>query len=358
MAGGGKAERQILEGFRIKGGNRFNVGYENNWLAPGVMVSRNETVIAHCNITGGFLLDYGMWNYAESVGIYLDPSVVSAKIADCTIAGGLVHGLLATVASTGVNVNCPTGQVRMLRNHISTAFVNSELDETGVNGVRIQAGEATLSQNHIVAGPLPTDNLAYGLLHPAAVYVDSAASLTAINNLFVTHPLEIATGVWARGPVVLVGNTFVTDGTWTSRGVYLGGDYGLLVNNIFHIGNADDSIGISVSGGTSVTLIANDFYIKNLIKKFVEVDPIPVLNLNMLNQCNWPGCQQAQGNIGEDPGFVGLSDYHLAPGSPCIDRGADASVWFDEPEIYIDFDGDARPQGEGWDIGFDEVLAR
>jgi hypothetical protein len=35
-------------------------------------------------------------------------------------------------------------------------------------------------------------------------------------------------------------------------------------------------------------------------------------------------------------------------GSPMIDAGGS------EPSIVIDFFGDARPQGSGWDIGADE----
>ena len=60
-------------------------------------------------------------------------------------------------------------------------------------------------------------------------------------------------------------------------------------------------------------------------------------------QGGWPG----QGNIGADPLFLGVSDYHIAMGSPCIDTGTDAGV-------YTDIDGDARPQGSGFDMGSDE----
>jgi hypothetical protein len=57
---------------------------------------------------------------------------------------------------------------------------------------------------------------------------------------------------------------------------------------------------------------------------------------------NW-----GSGNVDADPLFVGNSDYHLTPGSPCIDTGTDAGV-------YDDIDGDIRPQGAQFDIGADE----
>jgi len=50
-----------------------------------------------------------------------------------------------------------------------------------------------------------------------------------------------------------------------------------------------------------------------------------------------------------DPKFLNAAsdDYHLGPGSAAIDAGANAGV-------TTDFDGEARPQGSGFDIGFDE----
>jgi len=62
-------------------------------------------------------------------------------------------------------------------------------------------------------------------------------------------------------------------------------------------------------------------------------------------QDGYPGT----GNIDLDPLFVspGENDYHLLWNSPCIDAGTDAGV-------YIDYDGDPRPMGAGFDMGYDE----
>ena len=54
-----------------------------------------------------------------------------------------------------------------------------------------------------------------------------------------------------------------------------------------------------------------------------------------------------------DPRFVdpAAGDYHLTPLSAARDAGANAGV-------AVDFEGDARPIGGGFDIGYDESRAR
>jgi parallel beta-helix repeat protein len=54
------------------------------------------------------------------------------------------------------------------------------------------------------------------------------------------------------------------------------------------------------------------------------------------------------GNIDEDPLFEGGGDYHISLASPCVDAGTDVA-------IYVDIDGDIRPQDAGYEIGSDEV---
>ncbi len=58
------------------------------------------------------------------------------------------------------------------------------------------------------------------------------------------------------------------------------------------------------------------------------------------------------GNISGDPQFVNLAlgDLQLQAGSPCIDAGAPAA-------LSVDFDGNARPQGAGFDMGAYETAA-
>ena len=74
-------------------------------------------------------------------------------------------------------------------------------------------------------------------------------------------------------------------------------------------------------------------------------------NLFLGNGVNLTGTVTSGGNdlIGVDPQFVDPlnDDYHLRFSSPAIDNGVNAG-------IAVDFDGQPRPIGPGFDIGFDE----
>lgn len=61
------------------------------------------------------------------------------------------------------------------------------------------------------------------------------------------------------------------------------------------------------------------------------------------------GCDAGCGNFNADPQFVDLNagNLHLRPTSPARDRALSGPA--------VDFEGDARPSGSGWDLGYDEV---
>jgi len=62
---------------------------------------------------------------------------------------------------------------------------------------------------------------------------------------------------------------------------------------------------------------------------------------------SWPG----EGNISQDPLFVGDGDYHLLPSSPYVDAGTNVG-------ISMDIEGNGRPQRQGFDIGAYEYVTQ
>ncbi|HEV8323402.1 MAG TPA: choice-of-anchor Q domain-containing protein [Myxococcota bacterium] len=59
----------------------------------------------------------------------------------------------------------------------------------------------------------------------------------------------------------------------------------------------------------------------------------------------------ASANISADPVFTdeAAGDFHLTTGSPCVDAAGSAGA------PSVDFEGDPRPAGAGFDIGPDEL---
>lgn len=76
-------------------------------------------------------------------------------------------------------------------------------------------------------------------------------------------------------------------------------------------------------------------------------------NYNLFFNTSLVGAISSGGNsLNADPAFVNVaSNYRLRANSPAIDAGVNVGVG-------LDFEGDPRPTGNGFDIGFDEFVFR
>ena len=115
----------------------------------------------------------------------------------------------------------------------------------------------------------------------------------------------------------IAGNTATYDG----GGIYYSYTSSPNVKNTILWGDtAGSGMEISLYGGTTITVTYSDI------------------------QGNWTGT----GNINALPLFLGNGNYHLKTISPCINKATSSGA------PSNDIDGDARPQGAGYDIGSDE----
>jgi uncharacterized repeat protein (TIGR01451 family) len=156
------------------------------------------------------------------------------------------------------------------------------------------------------------------------------------NTLYRNHAGEDGGGLnVAGGRARLENNTFNANQATNGGAIYNAASMAL-TNTIL----ADNMI-LSESGGSgggiynsgAITLAYNNIVFNDTPEFIGMPDPIGT-----------------NGNVAVDPDFVdtGSDDYHLFPTSPMIDAGTPAVA------TREDFEGDARPQAGGYDIGADE----
>ena len=308
-----------IQGHAVLFGNTINAGAVDSFYSIGVSLtataSTDDPVLLIANeIDGGTLTGATV----SAMGVRID-STCATWLYGNIIDGG--DGRLSTASPKTIGVYSSAATL-MIGNEIDGGLSNNETD-----GVWLNADARLI--NNVIYGGLGSDNsngvLAY----------EGRARL--IHN-------------------VIKGNSAQLGACALSQGVYVKSNaHGLLVNNIVYGGSGDDAYCIAPEGlSANTSLINNDL--------LFETDGCAVFDgecfttMLTVNGCTWDNCEEAQGNISEDPQFVGGGDYHLTAGSQCIDAGVDSRGWDDTRLALYDIDGDLRPVG-GWDLGLDEYVA-
>jgi uncharacterized repeat protein (TIGR01451 family) len=167
---------------------------------------------------------------------------------------------------------------------------------------------------------------------------------TIQNNTFASN---LGDGLFnASGSPIIQNNTFIGN-----DGDGLGNAYGnpTIINNTF---TGNSGCGLYNWGGNPI--VQNNTFTSNLgggLYNFSSYPPVLDYN-DVWNNTggDYLGVAPGVHDISADPLLVDPAhgDFHLAPGSPCIDAG--------DPVNYppTDFEGDPRPQGLAPDIGADE----
>ncbi len=165
-------------------------------------------------------------------------------------------------------------------------------------------------------------------------FAEDAYEIRAYNNLFTSNGKAAITNVW--------GHEYDTDFA-----------YNTLVGNGFAAASGEARTGAIVLGEGHNVNLQDNIVVSNAIG--IDCDVCTVTANNNLvwgNATDYVNEASASAtDISADPLFLdaGEGDYHLSAASPAIDAGVD-------PDIYAltDFDGEGRPQGAGYDIGYDE----
>lgn len=220
----------------------------------------------------------------------------SATISNCTISGNTVTyhgGGILTVKSSLTISNCVISD-------------NSAGNSAGGIGVFYES--ATISNNIISGNTAPSGG---------GIYANYWASSTIINNTIIGNSAYVGTGIGATNYCSLsILNNIIT---------------GNSAFNLYSQGG-----GITLNMVTSFTIDYNDLWGNS--------------------PQDYYGCSAGPNDISLDPLFVdiGAGDYHLQPGSLCIDVGSNLA-----PSLpSTDFEGDPRiwPEGGVVDIGADEFM--
>ena len=172
---------------------------------------------------------------------------------------------------------------------------------------------------------------ANGLVEPEAEVVNCFLVDNSTTARSIQGPPATGSTFYVEGTAAtLIHNTLAHETQQASFGVYVGGDSTVtMINNIltnFYVGIRRPS------GGTGTASSSYDLFYGNQ----VDYDPTGVVVSHA---------------VYGDPAFGGPGNYFLTATSAAIDTGTNAGV-------AIDYTGDGRPWGGGYDIGADEYPDR
>jgi hypothetical protein len=202
------------------------------------------------------------------------------------------------------------------------------------------------------------------------IYFAGNGSVVISNNFIRDNQAVTGAGIYlngssARGAVVqLLNNVIVRNWAIHTGGVYSRFANLQMVNNTVAYNRStlfSDTGGSIYLSDETTALLANNIVAFQQNGPNIDRTNTSSAVLTMRNNCVFGGTPyrnipdaQTQSNLHLNPNFLNADAYNFHLGdSPCIDAGNTA----DSASIPVDFDGQARVNGLGVDIGADEVYA-
>lgn len=277
--------------------------------------------------------------------------------SSATLTGNTIAHNSAGTSSGGIRV---TYSVAILRDNV--ICYNSARNTGG--GLSAYRSSVTLTGNVI------SDNSCD--IEGGGVLLGGCESATLTNNIITGNSVTVwaGGGVWiGSGSYTLSNNVIAENSAWKGGGVHLAGNASAVLTNNTIVGNlATEGGGIGSHGDLFLTL-TNNTVAQNTGGGILCPLASVITNCILWGNSGGPdlmgswatysdigtGELAGEGNISADPLFLDptAGDYHLQPGSPCIDVGNDLAPGLTD----TDKDGNPRIVGAAVDMGAYEYQA-
>jgi len=230
-------------------------------------------------------------------------------------------------------------------------------------GLYLYSGSAKIKGNTVVANTAGSGG---------GIYLGSGSTAQLTANSILSNTAKSGGGItmWWAEPTL--SNTIIAD-NWTeydTGSVYIWCSRPILLHTTIARSRGPGGTGIYVThsfyGDPSQVVMTNTILVSHTVGIWVDTGPFVDNSVHMeatlwgdgewANETDWSGggviiTGTPALNYWGDPAFVqpDALDYRIGADSAAIDRGVDASV-------TQDIEGDARPAGNGYDLGADEYV--
>jgi uncharacterized repeat protein (TIGR01451 family) len=323
----------VIDGFVITGGYVWGFGGGISILSGSPTIQNNSFIRNDASIGGGCLS-----NLSGNPLIQDNSFTLCYAYAEDARGGGLYNG---------------SGSPLILRNVFKQ---NQVIDlNSHAGGIYNDSGSPIIQEN-IFIGNISAD--LYNYMGNGGALYTNLGSPAITHNIFIGNHAAKGGGVFiGEGSPVIQNNIFSgNSATDFGGGIHTQSGSPIIEFNVFYENTSVLGGGIHI-GESSNPIVRSNIVVNNTASEHgggiygysgtITLDYNDVWNNT---GGNYYGVDTGLHDISADPLLVDPTngDFHLSPGSPCIDAG--------DPVNYppTDFEGEARPHGAAPDIGADE----